>query len=247
MRYGMPPQEAFSTQWLVRDLRGKTEKNFWAYVSLFMRHMCEPEVNNQETYRDGVPKEGVNRPMVLARIGIMSLVRKKVQEFEHINGTNSTSVVNGNNDNGAEMNGNSLKDPAASATSHENGKNSDSDVKKEHLDNEDSTQNTTNDKDNKENVQKNDVGDKKRRKRFMFNIADGGYTELHPIWNNEEKASKVGKNLNVWNRRHDYWLLAGVLKHGYMRWQDIVNDEAFALLNEVSAPVVRVLFNNLPI
>src|SRR4029434_5286577 len=26
MRYGMPPQDAFTTQWLVRDLRGKSEK-----------------------------------------------------------------------------------------------------------------------------------------------------------------------------------------------------------------------------
>lgn len=28
MRWGMPPQDAFTTQWLVRDLRGKTEKEF---------------------------------------------------------------------------------------------------------------------------------------------------------------------------------------------------------------------------
>ncbi|KTF84710.1 hypothetical protein cypCar_00046920 [Cyprinus carpio] len=28
MRYGMPPQDAFTTQWLVRDLRGKSEREF---------------------------------------------------------------------------------------------------------------------------------------------------------------------------------------------------------------------------
>lgn len=28
MRWGMPPQDAFTSQWLVRDLRGKTEKEF---------------------------------------------------------------------------------------------------------------------------------------------------------------------------------------------------------------------------
>ena len=28
MRYGMPPQDAFTTQWLGRDLRGKSEKEF---------------------------------------------------------------------------------------------------------------------------------------------------------------------------------------------------------------------------
>ena len=26
--WGMPPQDAFTSQWLVRDLRGKSEKEF---------------------------------------------------------------------------------------------------------------------------------------------------------------------------------------------------------------------------
>lgn len=86
MRYGMPPQDAFNSQWLVRDLRGKSEKNFKAYVSLFMRHLCEPGADNAETFADGVPREGLSRQHVLTRIGVMSLIRKKVQEFEHING-----------------------------------------------------------------------------------------------------------------------------------------------------------------
>merc|ERR1719464_1260762 len=34
MRYGMPPQDVFNSQWLVRDLRGKSEKCFRAYTSL---------------------------------------------------------------------------------------------------------------------------------------------------------------------------------------------------------------------
>ncbi|ROT63542.1 hypothetical protein C7M84_018569 [Penaeus vannamei] len=54
MRYGMPPQEAFNSQWLVRDLRGKSEKCFRAYTSLFMRHLCEPGNDNAETFADGV-------------------------------------------------------------------------------------------------------------------------------------------------------------------------------------------------
>lgn len=33
-----------------------------------------------------VPREGLNRQHVLTRIGIMSLIRKKVQEFEAVNG-----------------------------------------------------------------------------------------------------------------------------------------------------------------
>lgn len=63
---------------LVRDLRGKSEKNFKAYVSLFMRHLCEPGADNSENFADGVPREGLSRQHVLTRIGVMSLIRKKV-------------------------------------------------------------------------------------------------------------------------------------------------------------------------
>ncbi|XP_059816271.1 chromodomain-helicase-DNA-binding protein 4-like, partial [Hypanus sabinus] len=57
-----------------------------AYVSLFMRHLCEPGADGSETFADGVPREGLSRQHVLTRIGVMSLIRKKVQEFDHING-----------------------------------------------------------------------------------------------------------------------------------------------------------------
>jgi chromodomain-helicase-DNA-binding protein 4 len=86
MRFGMPPPDSFKSQWLVRDLRGKSEKEFRAYVSIFMRHLCEQFSDNTETFSDGVPREGLSRHHVLSRIGIMSLLRKKVQEFEQING-----------------------------------------------------------------------------------------------------------------------------------------------------------------
>merc|ERR1711981_874879 len=89
MRYGMPPQDVFNSQWLVRDLRGKSEKCFKAYTSLFMRHLCEPGNENSETFADGVPREGLSRQHVLTRIGVMSLIRKRVQEFEGINGKHS--------------------------------------------------------------------------------------------------------------------------------------------------------------
>merc|ERR1712088_442052 len=94
MRYGMPPQDAFNSQWLVRDLRGKSEKCFRAYVSLFMRHLCEPGSESVETFADGVPREGISRQHVLTRIGVMSLIRKKVQEFEGINGRSSMPHLN---------------------------------------------------------------------------------------------------------------------------------------------------------
>ena len=43
--------------------------------------------------------------------------------------------------------------------------------------------------------------------KFMFNIADGGFTELHTLWA-EEKTK--GFRLSVWGRHHDYWMLKGI-------------------------------------
>ncbi|KAL1137604.1 hypothetical protein AAG570_009300 [Ranatra chinensis] len=79
-------RKAFLNAIMRYDLRGKSEKHFKAYVSLFMRHLCEPGADNAETFADGVPREGLSRQHVLTRIGVMSLIRKKVQEFEQING-----------------------------------------------------------------------------------------------------------------------------------------------------------------
>lgn len=52
--------------------------HYRAYVSLFMRHLCEPGADGAETFADGVPREGLSRQHVLTRIGVMSLIRKKV-------------------------------------------------------------------------------------------------------------------------------------------------------------------------
>lgn len=80
------------------------------------------------------------------------------------------------------------------------------------------------------------------KQRFMFNIADGGFTgtlgiycvcvyvhvlvnfesmislflspELHSLWQNEERAATVTKKTyEIWHRRHDYWLLAGIIQY----------------------------------
>lgn len=48
-------------------------------MSLFMRHLCEPVADGAETFADGVPREGLCRQPVLTRIGVMSLVKKKVR------------------------------------------------------------------------------------------------------------------------------------------------------------------------
>uniref|UniRef100_A0A673BAP2 Chromodomain helicase DNA binding protein 3 n=1 Tax=Sphaeramia orbicularis TaxID=375764 RepID=A0A673BAP2_9TELE len=186
MRWGMPSQDAFSSQWLVRDLRGKNREGFKAYVSLFMRHLCEPVADGAETFADGVPREGLCRQPVLTRIGVMSLVKKKVRTL-----TLMLTEVKGEKDAG--------KDVKAA----------------------------------KEDVAKGNGKPAPERPRFMFNIADGGFTELHTLWQNEERAAiSSGKMNEIWHRRHDFWLLAGIVIHGYARWQDIQNDPQFAIVNE---------------
>ena len=37
----------------------------------------------------------------------------------------------------------------------------------------------------------------------MFNIADGGFTELHTLWVNEEKAAVPGREYEIWHRRYE--------------------------------------------
>lgn len=350
MRYGMPPQDAFNSQWLVRDLRGKSEKNFKAYVSLFMRHLCEPGADNAEAFADGVPREGLSRQHVLTRIGVMSLIRKKVQEFEHINGyysmpemirkpvepvkmepgsevatgTSSTSATPATSNapspspaatptpmsapgtvaDAAKTNSDAaepkeikdeqkdkespeakdLKDESKDSKEDEESnaeKDKDKeDVKKEEKDTEtealdkekdktetkdekssmkeeksegnegnkpkqDSEEDVVIVKDDEEETEKREDKDTKEKdvkdcetevlkpkRKFMFNIADGGFTELHTLWLNEEKAAVPGREYEIWHRRHDYWLLAGIVTHGYGRWQDIQNDIRFAIINE---------------
>lgn len=335
MRYGMPPQDAFNSQWLVRDLRGKSERNFKAYVSLFMRHLCEPGADNSETFADGVPREGLSRQHVLTRIGIMSLIRKKVQEFEHINGTLSmdlpepllappaegelmppesgASVTDGNavsaapvpadatvpaddgqaqeqegaqtantNDAGEKVEGpgdekapeeakekepaepmetSDIKEEPEEKSKEENDKVDEEsaattpaaqeDGKSEPVDattaegskvTASKSEAAADDaqKEEKETIANGDAANEQgneeekkepEKRKFMFNIADGGFTELHTLWQNEEKAAS-GRENEIWHRRHDYWLLAGIVKHGYGRWQDIQNDISFAIINE---------------
>uniref|UniRef100_A0A8C7LJW4 DNA helicase n=1 Tax=Oncorhynchus mykiss TaxID=8022 RepID=A0A8C7LJW4_ONCMY len=352
MRYGMPPQDAFTTQWLVRDLRGKSEKEFKAYVSLFMRHLCEPGADGAETFADGVPREGLSRQHVLTRIGVMSLIRKKVQEFEHVNGQWSMPWMMELEENrrlAAIAAGEDVKTPStgtpadtqpntpapeaegeSSTTENDKEKNKDTEEKDDKETEEKETKETQKETADKENNSPTEVKgegseatavsqeakpkgqsgkrrwtpvllqrtrkvgssvphthkqtyganpvfflpseqkeekdglkteesgklqngenskegvaaagmavnvseEKKKatKQRFMFNIADGGFTELHSLWQNEERAATVTKKtFEIWHRRHDYWLLAGIIQHGYARWQDVQSDVKYAILNE---------------
>ncbi|XP_064824690.1 chromodomain-helicase-DNA-binding protein 5-like isoform X2 [Oncorhynchus masou masou] len=384
MRWGMPPQDAFNSHWLVRDLRGKSEKEFRAYVSLFMRHLCEPGADGAETFADGVPREGLSRQHVLTRIGVMSLVRKKVQEFEHVNGKYSTpdlipiglELKKLTESLSSDPNTPVPASPAATPqppgspvppghiltlssvcekmdsisgpaedkepTEQECKKlpelethvstESSSQVEKTDIapDSDETEKGSTEDKpvSSEESSEMTDIpsaliepsinpkeppsiqtellsnqsspkaepcretekslekgesdpapakpeekelnpvvsdeaksedllvpegrlnGEKEAQEemeeirrellekngfkmRFMFNIADGGFTELHTLWQNEERAAvSSGKMYDIWHRRHDYWLLAGIVTHGYARWQDIQNDPRYAIHNE---------------
>ncbi len=55
--------------------------------------------------------------------------------------------------------------------------------------------------------------------RQVFYIADGGFTNLHALWQYEEQHIKQGAEFETWHRLHDYWLLAGIVTHGYRHWQ----------------------------
>lgn len=94
MRYGMPPPDAFNSQWVARDLRCKGDKEFKAYVAMFMRHLCEPYQQDRDVFQDGVPREGMSRQQILTRLGTMGLIRRKIQEFESVNGQWSMPELN---------------------------------------------------------------------------------------------------------------------------------------------------------
>lgn len=297
MRYGMPPQDAFNSQWLVRDLKCKSETTFRAYLSLFMRHLCEPGSDHADTFADGVPREGLSRQQVLTRIGVLSLVRKKVLEYEKINGTlsmpipeidvpapqtdqqpqevtpnggepthppstetqaeqqpqevtpnggestdpPSTDVQSDQQPKEATPNGGESTDPPCteiqagqqpSESTPDRGESTNPPSIEIQADKSSESADKSKDKE-KTNVDDGDQQGQQEppKKCFSFNIADGGFTELHTLWENEERVAQ-GRIYEIWHRRHDYWLLAGIIKHGYGRWQDIQNDVTLAIIDE---------------
>merc|ERR1712088_796905 len=117
--------------------------------------------------------------------------------------------------------------------------NGETDEKKEKTDEEKTVNGDVQKKENDDAHKNGEVKEESKDKeedrkphKFMFNIADGGFTELHTLWQNEEKAAVPGREYEIWHRRHDYWLLAGIVTHGYGRWQDIQNDHRFSIINE---------------
>ncbi|KAH8865869.1 Chromodomain-helicase-DNA-binding protein 5 [Schistosoma japonicum] len=84
---------------------------------------------------------------------------------------------------------------------------------------------------------------------FEFAIHEGGLTLLRSAWDEEcmeisniwrtiqshpdtaRNSELIMKIQGVWHSRHDYWLLAGILIHGYSRWTDILADPRFRILS----------------
>merc|ERR1712020_104460 len=283
MRYGMPPQDAFNSQWLVRDLRGKSEKCFRAYVSLFMRHLCEPGNENVETFADGVPREGINGRSSMPHLNekIKAEGKMLMLESEQTTATNTPQSgtpassaraspapkddvkIEKNDESKEESKEKESKDGAekekpekevdsTNTNDKEDKKVDDKDEKEDSEKPKDNSKHSKDQKDEKkESNGKNETKDddkenkvdnnttskeeevtSKQPPKFMFNIADGGFTELHTLWQNEERAAVPGREYEIWHRRHDYWLLAGIVTHGYGRWQDIQNDHRFSIINE---------------
>lgn len=271
MRWGLPPDNMkYEDRPYVRELRAKSDKEFNAYLALFTRHLCEPEIGNSPTYADGIPKEGMQRQMVLFRIGIMSLIKKKVEEFEAINGDWSEASrkpkaieeieekiveiiekpeisANSKNPENSQNPENKASEATENDKPEESNKTKPSDTPKpDNLNTSDQKMtdddpisdggdsefnDVTNDPDMKYDHRLNP--NKKLKKRFMFNIADSGFTELHTLWNTEEVAAvKSGRLKEIWHRMHDYWLLAGIAKHGYSRWADIQQDMQYSLVQQ---------------
>ncbi|RXM95411.1 Protein let-418 [Acipenser ruthenus] len=244
MRWGMPPQDAFNSHWLVRDLRGKSEKDFRAYVSLFMRHLCEPGADGAETFADGVPREGLSRQHVLTRIGVMSLVRKKQvpSSSESSPSSEKPPPVEESKEQVKEERGLEEREackegerpPEKAESNSVSSRGEDKDPQPgEEVKKEETPENQQNGEKEGKEEEEGRKDEKNAKMKFMFNIADGGFTELHTLWQNEERAAvSSGKIYDIWHRRHDYWLLAGIVTHGYARWQDIQNDPRYVILNE---------------
>uniref|UniRef100_A0A8C2KIT0 Chromodomain helicase DNA binding protein 4a n=1 Tax=Cyprinus carpio TaxID=7962 RepID=A0A8C2KIT0_CYPCA len=202
MRYGMPPQDAFTTQWLVRDLRGKSEREFKAYVSLFMRHLCEPGADGAESFADGVPREGLSRQHVLTRIGVMSLIRKKVKVI---------AIPD--------------EDDEASSASEDKGKDSEEKDKMPETSSDGDKAEGKQDEKEEEKAKSEDADEKTSDSKPKDSEA-----EKETDTKGEQKWHKYNNYLPKCHKF--ICTLTHCLRHGYARWQDIQNDVRFAILNE---------------
>ncbi|XP_019855875.1 PREDICTED: chromodomain-helicase-DNA-binding protein 5-like isoform X1 [Amphimedon queenslandica] len=241
LRYGMPPDNALSSSWLPKELRNKNEATFNAYVSMFMRHLCEPDTPNSVTHTDGVPKMSVPRQNILTRIGVMKLIKNKIDQYNELNGNSSmpgelapppppplssaTVTLEPSSDREGEL---------KTAGSEENTSvNKDKDAPPTAPPKTDPPLVTDKVESSTADVSVTKPSSSPLKSKLMFNIADGGFTELHSLWSVEKTQ---GYDPTKWGRHHDYWLLKGIVKHGYCRWSEICADPHLSILNKPFTP-----------
>uniref|UniRef100_A0A0N4ZRZ9 PHD-type domain-containing protein n=1 Tax=Parastrongyloides trichosuri TaxID=131310 RepID=A0A0N4ZRZ9_PARTI len=235
MRWGMPPNDAYQSQWLVPDLKSKSERAYKVYAALFLRHLCEDASTKSEFFSDGVPREGMNKHHVLSRIGMMGLIRRKINEYESLNSEWSIPEIKEAIDKAAKL-GVDVSSQSQSRDMTPNelsvaSKSDETEVNETSI-NETITDDLMDVTITEESEIKEEVEIKKEIEDCIFNINDGGFTELHTLWVKEEEAANQGKKYEVWHRRHDYWLLLGCCVHGYAYYREIYDDPRFAILKK---------------
>uniref|UniRef100_A0A4W5NAR0 Uncharacterized protein n=1 Tax=Hucho hucho TaxID=62062 RepID=A0A4W5NAR0_9TELE len=219
MRYGMPPQDAFTTQWLVRDLRGKSEKEFKKEAEEESTTTKNDKEKDKDT-EDKEEKETEEKETKETQKETADEVKDSPTEVKG-EGSEATAVKQTYGAYPVFFLPSEQKEEKDGLKTEEFGKLQNGENTKEGVAAAAMAMNVSEEK------------KKATKQRFMFNIADGGFTELHSLWQNEERAATVTKKtFEIWHRRHDYWLLAGIIQHGYARWQDVQSDVKYAILNE---------------
>eukprot|EP00053_Salpingoeca_punica_P019998 m.205742 g.205742 ORF g.205742 m.205742 type:complete len:1395 (-) comp17765_c0_seq1:329-4513(-) len=217
MQLGLPRQH-----WtlIVRSkLPTKSAKDIEAYASLLLQHLCEPETNS-DTFLDGLPREDFQRQEYLERIGVMELVRRKVEECRpagSVGVIGPTIAV----DKSIDL----VVDPSTDAST----------AAAEQLHNKEARQQYI-------NTLLQPANEDWSVWAENFHIADSHFTPLQAHW------QAADSQMVVWSRRHDFLLLIGVLLYGHGSWGEILRDSRMQLrevaLHDIQQPAhgqVRVL------
>ena len=69
----------------------------------------------------------------------------------------------------------------------------------------------------------------------------GGFTELHTLWMIEEKAAVPQRVIDIWHRRHDYWLLAGIATFEFSLFTLFLQSFVFYRLSKIDGYVNKTL------
>lgn len=95
MRWGMPPQDAFTSHWIVRDLRGKSEREFrWHSILEWFHHHIRTQ--NKYTLRQGTNsafKSGWSKKTKFPKWHNWMLLQwREIEGFLHFGGVSPWAV-----------------------------------------------------------------------------------------------------------------------------------------------------------